>query len=84
MLIESHHYGWGPVSCDGGTGVASGFLTSFADESQVVLAAILDQSQDCILLLSAEGDLEYMNKNAREALEVEDFGEVSGRSWAEL
>ena len=64
--------------------MASGFLTSFADESQVVLAAILDQSQDCILLLSAEGDLEYMNKNAREALEVEDFGDVSGRSWAEL
>ncbi|MBX7458289.1 PAS domain-containing protein [Qipengyuania sp. 1NDH17] len=59
-------------------------MTSFADESQVVLAAILDQSQDCILLLSPDGDLEYMNKNARTALEIEEFEQVAGNPWVDL
>ena len=59
-------------------------MTSFADESQVVLAAILDQSQDCILLLSPDGDLEYMNKNARTALGVGDFEQFAGSPWIEL
>ncbi len=64
-------------------GVSSRFMSKFADESQVVLAAILDQSQDCILLLSPAGDVEYMNRNARLALEVDDFEQVAGSPWFE-
>ena len=59
-------------------------MTSFADESQVVLASILDQSQDCILLVSPGGNLEYMNKNARAALEIEEFERVAGKPWVVL
>ena len=59
-------------------------MTRFADESQVVLAAILDQSQDCILLLNRAGELEYLNKNGRAALQIEDFDRVAGRPWVEL
>lgn len=64
--------------------MSSGFMARFADESQVVLAAILDQSQDCILLLSPTGDIEYMNANGRQAMDVEDYGDVSGRQWVDL
>lgn len=64
--------------------MASGFMTKFADESQVVLTAILDQSQDCIQLLSPDGDIEYMNANGRQAMDVEDFGTVAGQSWVDL
>ncbi|MBX7542047.1 PAS domain-containing protein [Qipengyuania sphaerica] len=59
-------------------------MTQLADESQVVLAAILDQSQDCIQLLSPTSELEYMNAHAREALEVDDFETVAGKPWVEF
>ena len=60
------------------------FMTRLANESQVVLAAILDQSQDCIQLLSATSEVEYMNTPARDALEIVDFDSVAGRPWIEF
>ena len=59
-------------------------MTQLADESQVVLAAILDQSQDCIQLLSPTSEIEYMNAHGRAALEIDDFESVAGRPWVEF
>ncbi|EDL48437.1 PAS domain-containing protein [Erythrobacter sp. SD-21] len=59
-------------------------IRQLAAESELLLAAILDQSQDCIKLLNASGEIEYMNENGRRALAIEDFAEVVGKQWATL
>jgi PAS domain S-box-containing protein len=48
------------------------------------LAAILDQSVDCVKLIGLDGRLEYMNYNGQCAMEVEDLSVVLGRRWSEL
>ncbi|AKM09682.1 PAS domain-containing protein [Croceicoccus naphthovorans] len=45
---------------------------------------ILDQSPDCIKVLSPLGELEYMNPNGRVAMEIDDFAQVSGQPLADL
>lgn len=60
------------------------FIKQFEDESQLLLAAILDQSQDCIKLLTPAGEVEYMNENGRRALEISDFASVAGKPWPEF
>ena len=59
-------------------------IRQLAAESDLLLAAILDQSQDCIKLLNPSGEIEYMNENGRRALAIEDFAEVVGKQWATL
>jgi len=56
----------------------------FASASASMLAAILDQSTDCIKVLGPAGQLDYMNRNGRCAMEIEDFDAVAGRDWWEL
>jgi PAS domain S-box-containing protein len=56
----------------------------FASASDELLAAILDQSPDCIKVLSSEGRVEYMNRAGQCAMEIDDFGTIAGREWAEL
>ena len=64
--------------------MSTSFMEKFAAESQLLLAAILDQSQDCIKLLNAAGEVEYMNENGRRAMEIGDFSSVAGRPWVDL
>ena len=57
---------------------------SFADASGAMLAAILDQSADCIKVISAAGTVEYMNRNGQCAMEIDDFCAVAGQDWTSL
>ena len=56
-------------------------LGRFAENVDGVLAAILEQSQDCIKLLDCDGRIEFMNGNGRAAMGIEDFGTVAGAPW---
>lgn len=48
------------------------------------LAAVLDQSMDCVKLLGLDGRLTYMNPNGQCAMEVDDAGSIIGRLWTSL
>jgi PAS domain S-box-containing protein len=52
--------------------------------SNETLAALLDQSLDCIKLISADGAVQYMNPSGLCAMEVEDFTTIDGRQWVDL
>lgn len=51
---------------------------------QNMLRYVLDQSRDCIKILSPEGIIEYINDEGRCALEVADCSAVCGRYWPDL
>lgn len=57
-------------------------VKQLAGETDLLLAAILDQSQDCIKLLSPSGEIEYMNENGRRAMAIENFADISGQHWS--
>jgi PAS domain S-box-containing protein len=49
-----------------------------------MLRAVLDQSPDCIKILSTDGTLDYMNRNGQCAMEIDDFSQVAGQPWPAL
>lgn len=49
-----------------------------------MLGAILDQSMDCIKVIGVSGQLDFMNRNGRCALEIDDFSTVAGKNWWDL
>lgn len=57
---------------------------SFQSASDALLRAVLDQSPDCIKILSPDGTLDYMNRNGQCAMEIDDFGAVAGQRWPNL
>lgn len=57
---------------------------AFAAAPGEMLAAILDQSADCIKVIGAGGTVDYMNRNGQCAMEVDDFCAIAGQSWAAL
>lgn len=57
---------------------------TFREASGEMLAAILDQSVDCIKVIGIDGSLEYMNRNGQCAMEIDDFCMVAGKLWWEL
>jgi PAS domain S-box-containing protein len=57
---------------------------SFRDASDALLRAVLDQSPDCIKILSPDGTLDYMNRNGQCAMEIDDFSTVAGQPWPNL
>jgi PAS domain S-box-containing protein len=59
-------------------------VTTFASASDGMLAAVLDQSADCIKVIGLDGTLDFMNRNGRCAMEIDDFALVAGRSWWDL
>jgi PAS domain S-box-containing protein len=61
--------------------VTLAYLTGLTADTSEVLQAILDQSQDCVKLLSASGELEYMNANGQRAMAIDDFSLLLGRGW---
>ncbi|MDQ3074119.1 MAG: PAS domain-containing protein [Pseudomonadota bacterium] len=58
--------------------------TAFATASNEMLAAVLDQSTDCIKVIGPEGSLEFMNRNGRAALGIDDFALVAGKNWWDM
>ena len=57
---------------------------SFTSASNEMLAAILDQSADCIKVIGPHGSLDYMNRNGRCAMGIDDFSTVAGKDWWDL
>lgn len=49
-----------------------------------MLAAVLDQSADCIKVIGPDGTLDFMNRNGRCAMGIDDFAMVAGKSWWDL
>lgn len=60
-------------SLEGGGGIDHGMLRY-----------VLDQSRDCIKILTADGGLAYINSPGRCELEIADFDAVKGKPWTEL
>ncbi|MEO6360640.1 MAG: PAS domain-containing protein [Sphingomicrobium sp.] len=56
----------------------------FGSASNSVLAAILDQSADCIKVIGPGGSLDFMNRNGRCAMGIDDFALVAGKNWWDL
>jgi PAS domain S-box-containing protein len=52
--------------------------------SNETLAALLDQSLDCIKLIGEDGTVQYMNSNGLCAMEIDDAAMVIGRDWDTL
>ncbi len=59
-------------------------VTGFKTASNDLLAAILDQSADCIKVISPQGTLDFMNRNGRCAMGIDDFALVAGKNWWDL
>ena len=59
-------------------------VSDFQSASAEMLAAVLDQSVDCIKVIGPTGALDFMNRNGRCAMEVDDFAAIAGKSWWEL
>ncbi len=57
---------------------------SFHSASNDMLAAILDQSVDCIKVIGPSGSVDYMNRNGRCAMGIDDFAAIAGKNWWEL
>jgi PAS domain S-box-containing protein len=57
---------------------------SFSSASNEMLAAILDQSADCIKVIGPDGTLNFMNRNGRCAMGIDDFSTVAGKNWWDL
>lgn len=60
------------------------FLERFAHQANDVLGAVLDQTADCIKLVSLDGEIEFVNANGARALGLADGAEITGKPWAEL
>ena len=58
--------------------------SSFSSASDGMLAAVLDQSADCIKVIGPEGSIDFMNRNGRCALGIDDFALVAGKNWWEM
>lgn len=59
-------------------------VEAFASASNDMLAAILDQSADCIKVIGPEGTVDFMNRNGRCAMGIDDFTQVAGKAWWDL
>lgn len=60
-----------------------GDIASEATSSHT-MAALLDQSLDCIKLIASDGTVRYMNRNGLCAMEIDGPDVITGRVWADL
>lgn len=49
-----------------------------------MLAAVLDQSVDCVKLIGLDGSVRWMNANGMCSMEIDDFCAVDGQQWTDL
>ena len=66
------------------TNLLPGIANAFSTATNEMLAAILDQSADCIKVIGASGTVDYMNRNGQCAMEVDDFCAIAGQQWSDL
>lgn len=59
-------------------------VNEFKSASTELLGALLDQSADCIKVIGPTGSLDFMNRNGRCAMEVDEFALIAGKTWWEL
>jgi len=59
-------------------------VSNFSSASNGMLSAVLDQSTDCIKVIGPTGTIEYMNRNGRCAMGIDDFDMVAGKYWWDL
>lgn len=59
-------------------------LSEAVKVEQGMLRSVLDQSRDCIKLLSPEGEVNYINSEGRCALGTGDAARFQGKRWPEL
>ena len=59
-------------------------VSSFHSASNDMLAAILDQSADCIKVIGPSGSVDFMNRNGRCAMGIDDFALVAGKNWWDM
>lgn len=59
-------------------------VSSSPEHTGEMLYALLEQSRDCIKVIGPDGRLDFMNRNGRGVMEVEDFSELRGNFWWEL
>lgn len=52
--------------------------------SAETLAAVLDQSIDCVKLVNPDGTIRWMNGNGLCVMEIDDFQAIKGSQWADL
>lgn len=60
------------------------FVGGFGALSRDILVAVLDQSADCVKVLDLQGRIDFMNRNGRCLLEVDDFAAIAGEPWETL
>ena len=60
------------------------FFAKFGDQARSALAAILDQSDDCIKLIELDGGVSYMNRRGQTAMEIANFEAIAGERWDNL
>lgn len=60
------------------------FVGGFGTLSRDMLATLLDQSEDCIKVLDPAGRIDFMNRNGRCSMEIDDFCSISGQAWDTL
>ncbi len=59
-------------------------VSTFKSASNDMLASVLDQSADCIKVIGPDGTLDFMNRNGRCAMGIDDFALVAGKNWWDL
>ena len=60
------------------------FVGGFGALSRDMLATVLDQSEDCVKILDPAGRIDFMNRNGRCLMEIDEFCAVAGQSWETL
>ena len=57
------------------------FVGGFGAKSRDMLTTVLDQSEDCIKIINPAGRVDFMNRNGRCAMEIDDFCVIAGQAW---
>lgn len=60
------------------------FVGGFGVHARDMLATVLDQSEDCVKILDPAGRVDFMNRNGRCSMEIDDFCSIAGQSWDAL
>ena len=60
------------------------FVGGFGLHSRNMLATVLDQSEDCVKILDPQGRVDFMNRNGRCSMEIDDFCSIAGQAWETL
>ena len=60
------------------------YVGGFGSLTRDMLAAMLDQSSDCVKILDPEGRIDFMNRSCRRTLEIHESEAMTGRPWEDL